>query len=134
MRTSNRGDVPAPHVAPRAATYPNDPAEDVMFDPGSLSFVQDWVEGAGGKEETPEVEPVREDPRKSNPNRRLGVGAQPKKPKQDRVGELLTPVVSYARQHSPCNIITAVPTAAVVALHLCVRVIRSCPCVLVCGW
>ncbi|CAM9606688.1 unnamed protein product [Scytosiphon promiscuus] len=70
MRTSNRGDVPAPHAPP--GQVKGGVVDDVVFDAGSLSFVQDWVE------------PAREDPRKSNPNRRLGVGAQPKKPKPER--------------------------------------------------
>ncbi|CAM9674124.1 unnamed protein product, partial [Hapterophycus canaliculatus] len=86
MRRTNRGDVPAPHVAPTQAK--SDPADDVVFDAGSLSFVQDWV-ADGGKDggadaAAAEVEPEREDPRKTNPNRRLGVGAQPRKAKQER--------------------------------------------------
>lgn len=89
MRTSNRGDIPAPHIPPGQAK--SDPVEDVVFDAGSLSFVQDWVadggesKGAAAAAAAAEVEPAREDPRKSNPNRRLGVGAQPKKPKAGRV-------------------------------------------------
>lgn len=90
MRASNRGDIPPPHVPPGGGKPVVDPAEDVVFDAGSLSFVQDWMEGSGGQDASAavEVEPEREDPRQSNPNRRLGVGAQPKKPKQERVGDL----------------------------------------------
>lgn len=90
MRTTNRGDVPAPHVARNAEKAVTDPAEDVVFDAGSLSFVQDWVEGADGADATTEGELDRQDPRESNPNRRLGVGAQPKKPKQERVCSLIS--------------------------------------------
>lgn len=93
MRTKNRGDVPAPHAPPGQAKNAADPADDVVFDAGSLSFVQDWVvdggaDGGGGGAAAAEIEPEREDPRQSNPNRRLGVGAQPKKPKQERVSHV----------------------------------------------
>lgn len=97
MITKNRGDVPAPHVAPGRAKNATDPAEDVVFDAGSLSFVQDWVvdggasagAGAAVTAAAIDIEPARTDPRQSNPNRRLGVGAQPKKPKQERVSVTL---------------------------------------------
>lgn len=89
MRTTNRGDVPAHHVAPSQANGVAEDVDDVVFDAGSLSFVQDWVVDGGDSSAAAaaaaEAEPRREDPRKTNPNRRLGVGAQPKKPKQDRV-------------------------------------------------
>lgn len=90
MRATNRGDVPKPHVPPGQAKNAADPAEDVVFDAGSLSFVQDWVvdggdSGGAGAGAAVDVEPAREDPRQSNPNRRLGVGAQLKKSKQERV-------------------------------------------------
>lgn len=89
MRTTNRGDVPARHVPPSQANAVAEDVDDVVFDAGSLSFVQDWVVDGGDTSAAAaaaaEVEPRREDPRKTNPNRRLGVGAQPKKPKQDRV-------------------------------------------------
>ena len=89
MRAVNRGDIPAPHVARSEEKAIADPAEDVVFDAGSLSFVQDWVEGGdGGADATTEGELDRQGPRQSNPNRRLGVGAQPKKPKQERVCSL----------------------------------------------
>eukprot|EP00903_Cladosiphon_okamuranus_P018079 g16638.t1 len=90
MRATNRGDVPTPHVPPGQAKNETDPGEDVVFDAGSLSFVKDWVVdggdsgAAGAAAAAVDVEPAREDPRQSNPNRRLGVGAQPKKPKQER--------------------------------------------------
>ncbi|CAN0063614.1 unnamed protein product, partial [Ectocarpus sp. 12 AP-2014] len=88
MRTTNRGDVPARHVPPSQAKGVAEDVDDVVFDAGSLSFVQDWVVDGGDTSAAAaaaaEVEPRREDPRKTNPNRRLGVGAQPKKPKQDR--------------------------------------------------
>ncbi|CAM9644744.1 unnamed protein product [Ectocarpus fasciculatus] len=90
MRTTNRGDVPGRHVAPSQAKGVAEDVDDVVFDAGSLSFVQDWVvdggdtSAAAAAAATVEAEPRREDPRKTNPNRRLGVGAQPKKPKQDR--------------------------------------------------
>lgn len=87
MRSINRGDVPAPHVAPGAGKNAADPGEDVVFDAGSLSFIQDWVDGADGQEAI-EPEPERNDPRQSNPNRRLGVGAQPKKSKEKQVRKL----------------------------------------------
>lgn len=91
MRTTNTGDVPAPHAAPSQAKNgagPADDVDDVVFDAGSLSFVQDWVvdEGdSGAAGAAADVEPERQDPRQSNPNRRLGVGAQPKKSQQERV-------------------------------------------------
>lgn len=90
MRATNRGDVPRPHVAPGQAKNTAVSGEDVVFDAGSLSFVKDWVVdgGDGGAAATAtaaDVEPERVDPRQSNPNRRLGVGAQPKKSKQERV-------------------------------------------------
>lgn len=89
MRTTNRGDVPAPHVAPGQGKSGADPADDVVFDAGSLSFVQDWVVDGGDTGAdlgvAVEVDPERQDPRRSNPNRRLGVGARPKKSKQERV-------------------------------------------------
>lgn len=90
MRKANRGDVPMTHAPPGQAKNAPDPADDVVFDAGSLSFVQEWVvdggaNSGGGGEAAAEIEPEREDPRQSNPNRRLGVGAQPKKPKQERV-------------------------------------------------
>ncbi|CAM9865637.1 unnamed protein product [Pylaiella littoralis] len=90
MRTTNTGDVPAPHAAPSQAKNgagPADDVDDVVFDAGSLSFVQDWVvdEGdSGAAGAAADVEPERQDPRQSNPNRRLGVGAQPKKSQQER--------------------------------------------------
>lgn len=89
MRSTNRGDVPKPHVAPGQDKNAADPSEDVVFDPGSLSFVKDWVVDGGDSGSAGagavDIEPAREDPRQSNPNRRLGVGAQPKKSKQERV-------------------------------------------------
>lgn len=98
MRTTNRGDVPAPHVARSEEKAVADPGEDVVFDAGSLSFVQDWVEGAdGGGDATTEGELDRQDPRQTNPNRRLGVGAQPKKPKQERVCSLISLAQSAAK-------------------------------------
>ena len=94
MRGANRGDVPKPHIPPGQGNNAADPAEDVVFDAGSLSFVKDWVvdggDGAGaGAAAAVDVEPAREDPRQSNPNRRLGVGAKPKKSKQERVSVIL---------------------------------------------
>ena len=98
MRTSNRGDVPAPHVACSEEKAAADPAQDVVFDAGSLSFVQDWVGGADGSADaTTEGELDRHDPRQSNPNRRLGVGARPKKAKQERVRSLTSSVQSAAK-------------------------------------
>ncbi len=90
MRTTNRGDVPMPHAPPGQAKNTPDLADDVVFDAASLSFVQDWVVdggagSGGGGTAAAEIEPERVDPRHSNPNRRLGVGAQPKKSKQERV-------------------------------------------------
>lgn len=85
MRATSRGDVPEPHLPPNAGKATVGPSEDVVFDAGSLSFVSDWVGGADGTEPPPEIEREPEDKRQSNPNRRLGVGAQPKKAKQARV-------------------------------------------------
>lgn len=87
MRATNRGDVPRPHNPPGQAKNAADQGEDVVFDAGSLSFVKDWVVDGGDSAAgaAVDVEPAREDPRQSNLNRRLGVGAQPKKPKQERV-------------------------------------------------
>lgn len=98
MRATNRGDVPKPHVSPGQGKNAADPDEDVVFDAGSLSFVKDWVvdggdSGGAGAAAAVDVEPAREDPRQSNPNRRLGVGAQPKKSKQERVSAMLSAVV-----------------------------------------
>lgn len=85
MKAVNRGDVPAPYAPPGSGKTVSDPSEDLVFDAGSLSFVQDWVEGANGQEGAEDLEPERVDARQSNSNRRLGVGAQPKKVKDERV-------------------------------------------------
>lgn len=85
MRSISRGDVPEPHLPPNAGKAAVGPSEDVVFDAGSLSFVSDWVGEADGTEPPPEIERDAEDKRQSNPNRRLGVGAQPKKARQERV-------------------------------------------------
>ena len=79
MRASNRGDVPAPHAPPGAGKSTIDAVDEIFFDLGSLSYVKDWVEGGEETAATAPVEPERGNSRLSNPNRRLGVGAKPKK-------------------------------------------------------
>lgn len=84
MKKRNRGDVPAPHVPRGHGKVAVDPAEDVVFDAGELSFVQDWVE-ADGQEPPPAEEERGVGVGQSRQNRRLGVGAVVKKSRDEKV-------------------------------------------------
>lgn len=88
MKTTNRGNIPAPHIPLGQSKVTVDPAEEVVFDPGELSFVQDWVEGADGQE-LPTVDDERSVRGQSGQNRRLGVGAVAKKSSRERVRDCL---------------------------------------------
>lgn len=85
MKKRSRGDVPAPHVPRGQGKINVDPVEDVVFDAGELSFVQDWVEEADGQEPPPVEEERGVGVGQSRQNRRLGVGAVVKKYSGEKV-------------------------------------------------
>ncbi|CAM9829412.1 unnamed protein product, partial [Discosporangium mesarthrocarpum] len=75
----NPGDIPAPH-RPLGASKKSNVDDDVVFNAGALSFVEDWVADGGGSVDAGDVVDPEPTIGGQSQQQRLGLGAETKRP------------------------------------------------------